>query len=653
MAIIQATSVASPTVYSATATIATTALCSPNLVFSGQSSRAVSQDDTYNYGGQKLTHVYLHAHTTSGENTMEVTVQGYDSSLATWQALGTWERVEHLLMDQYHIPPLYSAVRVQLRDDGAYQTYYDYQFTVCQEPAVALNPLSQQSLAQPGTTVVYTQTVTNYTMATDSFDLSATGNSWPTTFWDGPTQINNTGSLADLETFTFTVKVEAPADANAGDFDQATILARSVASPAISDSASLRTIVLAYDWVQSFSDHWAPDSSTDREQYLDIVRSSGIVAAQVTDDQYWLYSAPAVAAYPRQAIVAAWTGPYEWNGTESYYNIEYAALDTDGHTVISVTQVSDNISATVYTFDGYPVLAVAPTDGNVLIAWYRYEEVSDGLYNIYYAVRSPAGTEVLSPTALTTNTTSAVRDQHPSAASFGDGRFAVAWQHYDSGVMDVYYAVFSSDGGLIAGPVNLTHNTLEDDYQPRANRLADGNVLLTWEGYHDVGYQIYYAVLDSAGDVVHPVTRLTDVPYGAYGPDAVGLRNGKAIVAWQHDPGPGSQMAYAVLDDVYYTPTVPIATPTVITNTLSNDNFCVSLARDGDDNAVLTWRDGNVARIYYALVDSAGAVRTWPLVFRTARGAELDISCWGAASGGLPPARIYLPLVLRSYTPSR
>ena len=644
---IQATSVASPTVYSATVTMATTALCSPNLVLSGQSPRAAFQDDTYNYGGQRLTHVYLHAHTTSGENTMDATVQAYDSSLGTWQTLGTWERVEHLLMDQYHIPPLYSAVRVQLRDGQAYQTYYDYQFVVCQEPAVALNPLSQQSLAQPGTAVVYTQTVTNYTMATDSFDLSAAGNSWPTTFWDGPTQINNTAPLADLETFTFAVKVEVPAGAKGGDFDQATILARSVASPAISDSASLRTIVLAYGWVQSFSDYWAPDNSTDREQYLDIVRSSGIVAAQVTDDQYSPSTAPAVAAYPREAIVAAWTGPHSWNDTVSYYNVEYAALGIDGHTAISVTQVSDNISATIYTFDGYPALAVAPTDGNVLIAWYRYEEVSDGLYNVYYAVRSPTGTEVLFPTALTTNTTSTVQEQCPSAASFGDGRFAVAWQHYDSGVNDIYYAVLDSAGGLIAGPVNLTHNTDYDDYRPRANRLTDGNVLLTWEGYHAVGYQIYYAVLDSAGNVAHPATRLTDSPDGAYDPDAVGLRNGKAIVAWEqygYYPDFGSQMAYAVLDSVY---TTTVATQ-ILTNTLSNDNYSVSLVRDGDDNAVLTWRDSNLDRIYYALVDNAGAVRTWPLVFRVARGSQLDISWWGAASGGLPPARIYLPLVLRN-----
>jgi hypothetical protein len=654
-AIIQATSAASPTVHFDTATITTTAVCSPALVFSGQSARRVGLYDAYEYGGQRFTHVYLNAHTTSGGDSMNAAVQAYHPVLGTWQTLREWRSVgpDQLLINQFDIPPIYSGVRVQLNDTSGYQAYYDYRFILCREPAVDLGPPSQGALAQAGRTATYTQTVTNYMMASDSFDLTATSNSWPTTFWDGPTQINNTGPLADLETFTFTVKVELPASASVGDFDQATIRARSVASPAVSDTGSLRTAVLAYPWVQAFREQWAPDGSADWEQYLGIVRSSGIVAAQVTDDWYGQYTPPAVAAYPRDAIVAAWTGPYQWNGTAYYYNIEYAALDTDGRTVISVTQVSDNISVTVHTFDGYPAPAVAPTNGNVLIAWYRYEEVPDSLYNIYYAMRSPAGTEVLPPTALTTNTTSTVRDYYDvSAAAFGDGCFAVAWQHYENGIYDIYYAVLDSAGGLITGPVNLTHNTGYADYDPRANRLADGNVLLTWYGYHGSGSEIYYAVLDSAGDVTHPVTRLTDVPYDAYYPDAVGLRSGDTVVAWQQDgyyPNRGLQMAYAVLDSTY---TATVATQ-ILTNTLSNDNCCVSLARDGADNAVLTWRDSNMDRIYYALVDHSGGVRTIPMVFRTARSSRLDISSWGAASGSLPPARVYLPLVVRNRTPGR
>ena len=635
-AAIQATSVTSPTVYTDTATITTTAMCSPTLVFGGQSAQTMGDlDDVYDYGGQKFTYVYVYGY--SGDNdTLDATVSGYDPGSGTWQIIA--QQVNGgsgVIADQYLIPATYTQARVQLDDrEGNDLIYYDYRFIVCRSPAVALNPPSQQSFAQPGTTAVYTQTVTNYVMATDSFDLSASGNSWPTTFWDGATQINNTGSLADQETFTFTVKVDVPPGVSGGNVDAATLQVVSVASPAISDTGSLRTTVLAYPWVQAFSDYWAPNGSTDRDQYLDIVRSSGIVTAQVTDDWDSQNGPPAVAAYPREAIVAAWAGPYRWNGAANYYNIEYAAFDADGNTVISVTQVSDNISATVYTRDYNPAPAVAPTDGNALIAWYRYE---NGPYNIYYAVRGPAGSEILSPTALTTNTTSTVRDYYPSAAAFDDGRFAVAWRHYDSstGASDIYYAVMNSDGSLLAGPVNLTNNAWEDDYEPRANRLADGNVLLTWYGYHGSGYEIYYAVLDSAGNVVYPITRLTDTPYNAYYPDAVGLRNGNTIVSWEqygYYPNYGRQIAYAVLDSAY---TTTVATQ-ILTNTLENWNYYVSLARDGDDNAVLTWRDDDRQHIYYAVVDYTGAVRTWPLVFRTARGSELDISRWGAGNGSLP-----------------
>ena len=641
-AVIQVTSVTSPTVYTDTSTISTTAVCTPALVFSGQSAQTLSDlDDIYDYGGQKFTYVYVYGHSEDND-TLDATVSGYDPGSGTWQTIAQqWNGGSGIIADQSLIPPTYTRVRVQLDDwEDNDLIYYDYQFIVCREPAVDLDPLSQQSFARLGTTAVYTQMVTNYMMATDSFDLSASGNSWPTTFWDGPTQITNTGPLADLETFTFTVKVAVPAGASMGDSDAATIRARSVASPAISDTASLRTIVLAYPWVQAFSDYWAPDSSTDREQYLDIVRSFGVVPAQVTDDGDWQSSPPAVAAYPRDAIVAAWTGPYRWNGTAGYRNIEYAAFDADGNTVISVTQVSDNISATIYTRGEQPVPAVAPTNGNVLIAWHRYEDdyMGNWRYNIYYAVRGPAGSEVLSPTALTANVNPSVRDGSPGAAAFPDGRFVIAWDHWSdaTGAFDIYYAVLDSTGGLLVGPINLTNNPAgHNDNQPRANRLNDGNVLLTWDGWHGFGNEIYYAVLDSAGNVVYPVTRLTDMPHNAYNPDAVGLRNGNTVIAWEqygYYPNWGCQIAYAVLDSAYTT----IVATQMLTNTLEDWNYDVSLTRDRDDNGVLTWRGDDWQRIYYAVVDNTGEVRTWPMVFRTARGDQLDISWWGAGIGGLP-----------------
>lgn len=651
---IHAASVTSPTVYSSTAAITTSAICDPNLVFSGQSESIIGNpDDVYGYGSQKFAQVYVYAHSEDNEN-LDATVSGYDPGSDTWQVIGQQVNGGNgIIAHHYPFPPTYTAVRVQLDDtDNDDQIWYDYHFAVCREPAVGISPWSQESLTQPGTTVFYTQTVSNYTMGSDTFDLTTSGNSWTVTLWSGGVQVSDTGTLADQEIFTVTAQIEVPASASAGDTDEFSIQAQSTTSPAISDTTSLRTSVIAHQWVQAFSDRWSPDATNDRDQYLDIVGTSNIAAAQMTDDSLWQNGPPAVAAYPQYGIVAAWAGPSRYDGSATYYNIEYAAFDLDGDPVIPVTQVSDNISATVYTREYDPALAVDPVDSTVLVAWYRTADA----VNVYYAVRSKNGSEIALPTALTANTTSSFEDRYASAAAFGSGGFVVAWQRYDiaEGGRDIHYTVISSAGEVITGPLQLTDNTWEDDYQPHANRLADGNVMLTWRGNHGSGYDIYYAVLNSAGNVVHPVTRLTDFTNSAYEPDAVGLQNGNIIVAWQqygYYPTDGYQIAYAMLDSAY-TATIPITTPTIITNTLSNDNDYISLARDGDDNAVLTWSDNDKWRIYYALVDNTGTVRTWPMVLRTARGGELDVNEFGGGNGSLTtlqPSRIYLPIVLRNW----
>ncbi len=348
-AIIEATSDISPTVYSDTATINTTAVCSPALTFSGRSDETYGDlDDIYDYGGQKFAYTRIYAYSQDND-TLDASVLGYNPIAPGWEMIAQQSYGSSgLLVDQVFIPPTYTQVHVQLNDqDNNDLIYYDYQFIVCREPGFAIDPSYQERLIPSGATTVYTQTVTNYMMAEDSFDLSVEGNLWNTTFWDGDTQIDSTGLLLDLETFIFTVKVEPPADVEVGDSDAATIYARSVTSPTIFDTASLSTAILTSPWVQSYMDYEISNYFYDPEEYLDIVRPGGIIPVNVTDDDAYQNGPPAVAAYPRENIISAWTGAGNYNDYGYYYyNIEYAAHDADGNQVIPVIQVSDNISAT-------------------------------------------------------------------------------------------------------------------------------------------------------------------------------------------------------------------------------------------------------------------------------------------------------------------
>ncbi len=105
------------------------------------------------------------------------------------------------------------------------------------QPGVFLTPPVQASSDEADSTINFTVWLANYTGAVDSFDLSALGNTWPTSL-----SIDNTGALAHGESVSFTAQVEIPSSASHGDTDSVTIQATSVTSPTgYSDTATLNT----------------------------------------------------------------------------------------------------------------------------------------------------------------------------------------------------------------------------------------------------------------------------------------------------------------------------------------------------------------------------------------------------------------------------
>jgi len=103
---------------------------------------------------------------------------------------------------------------------------------------VLLSPSTQAGCGQPDTLVTYTLWLTNHTGATDGFTLTLQpGNAWTTTL-----SLTQTGTLDLGGDLSFTIGVEIPPSASAGDSDSATIRATSVASPTVySATATIST----------------------------------------------------------------------------------------------------------------------------------------------------------------------------------------------------------------------------------------------------------------------------------------------------------------------------------------------------------------------------------------------------------------------------
>ena len=104
------------------------------------------------------------------------------------------------------------------------------------------------------------------------------------------------------------------------------------------------------------------------------------------------------------------------------------------------------------------------------------------------------------------------------------------------------------------------------------------------------------------------------------------LANGSVLLAWTNWGADLYEINFAVLDGGAYN---VVAGPTALSNPAAvTGNDYVSVAADGAGRGILTWMDADWdyrRNLYYALVDSSGAVLTDPMIFRTSQATHPNI----------------------------
>lgn len=311
----------------------------------------------------------------------------------------------------------------------------------------------------------------------------------------------------------------------------------------------------------------------------------------------------------------------------------------------TVSKLTNNSGETVNTYDASPAVVAAP-NGRIGLVWYReLEQNGQYNYNIYFAVLDVSGSIVYGPVNLTNNSSwesNAVRLYSPHITATGDNRFVLTWsriQYFpscssnDCSLYDIYYAVRDTSGNAVRSITRLTFDTIgsssEGYYWPNLTTLSGNRVLLTWERGSEA--DIYYAVLNSAGDIVKNKTNLTNDGYSSYDyvSDAVQLSDGKIVVGWYGYTGGSttSVIRFSVLDTSYNRIVAPI---TLDNPAAPNGNSYVSIAADNAGHAILTWMDyvsnNNHRNLYYALVDGSGSILTPPMIFRTTQASKIETS---------------------------
>ncbi len=538
-------------------------------------------------------------------------------------------------------PWIGSSIYLRFEFDTVDDVSNDYEGWYIDDIAIGYNfidmgmtPEMQGQFGSPEADIVYPLKIYNMGSNNDTYNLSGTS-AWPLTWYDqtGTTPLTDsdgdfvvdTGTVSSGSVVTVTAQVSVPIGGVIGDANTANVTATSSESPAIYANATLQGAIPA-----SFAQVYSDDA--DGAMSLYIVQPLAQTLKKATPD---MYSGDDVAIAESPDRLAYFWSKFRQNGNLYVGEIEYSLYNQYGETVRGVSKLTNHSGTNMDIYDENPVIAFAP-NGRLGVLWTRYMENNLGQfnYNLYFAILENSGDLVYGPTNLTNNTiwgywfdlnTPYLYD--PKIAATDDDRYVLAWgrEHEpisNGWVNDIYYAIRDTNGGVIKAVTKFTADTPgwdEGYYDPNLTRLNNDRVLLTWERDSDTG--IYYTVLNSAGNTIKSTTKLTSVGLN-WAPDAAQLSDGRIAVAWTGDGFPNDQIYFAILDTSYNLMSGP--TPLVNSASFLGDDY-VSVAADGNGHAILTWMDRSWSyrsHLYYALVNSSGAILTQPIIFRSSQASD-------------------------------
>lgn len=457
----------------------------------------------------------------------------------------------------------------------------------------------------------------------------------------------DTGLLDPGQTFTVTVKVEAPKDAWIGDYVSLQLTGVSGQDSNQTDTARLQSTLPA-SFAQVYSD------DVQKGLRLSLLWPHNIFTSRVED--YYSGSNLAMVQTADGGYIYAW----EKNGTKNVYppqlysDIEYTLLYPSGtfkQLPIKLTKNGEEDMGSKFFFDRFPSLASA-SNNRTAVTWVRDildPQISKTNSNVYIAILGAGRTPVLLPTQLTSNTSWQGTDapeiplfRSPRVVATEDNRFILAWlAQYKAPTgytADLWTAVIDSTGNVIRAPQRFASGIPGElvYLDPILAPLPLNRCLLSFAALDPNDnpeletYQVRYAVLNNQGGTVKTETA---IPGGqGRGIDAQLLPSGDVLMAWNDLQN--KHIAYALLDGSSYNLKVG---PADLQNPDARDPGGVSITTDEDGHAILTWMDNSWSYyLYYTLIDEGGQVETPAMIFSQGRGDSPSIVTSSAGQGNAP-----------------
>ena len=514
---------------------------------------------------------------------------------------------------------------------------------------VRVSPKYQSEFISPSESRLFPVSITNLgdLESDDIFELTVTSE-WAYRVFseDGTTELTDTNANGSVDTgpvdegerLTIFVEISAPASIGVGAGADLSLTVTSSLDSNVSQTVACQVAVPAR-FAQVFRD------DSDGAMSLLFSQPNQVQTIQATNAAWWGYN-PVVAETIGGNFIALWQRWLTYDNYESYVSVlEYTLIDERGNTLVPVTELSSLTDSGFKTFfDEDPVVDIAP-DGSIGIAWRRrvVRDSPQGLqenWNIFFLLMDQEGEILDGPMNVTQNEAwyqsgslnyDIPRFWDPQIKASSRDHIALTW-HQEMAITpsedctqnckldDIYYAVYDTTGAEIRPVTKLTTDTAlsaEAYANPTIAPLTDNRWIVVYS--HTQG-GMAFSVLDHDGNILQSNafiggsrTGWSPVVLQPKGSDQIFI----VYTAWTIN---NPEIHVLALDDETFQ---VVSGPSTLTNPLATTGGdFASITQDSHGNVILTWMDFSAnsrQHLYYALLDQNGNVLTSPMVFKSAQ----------------------------------
>lgn len=233
-------------------------------------------------------------------------------------------------------------------------------------------------------------------------------------------------------------------------------------------------------------------------------------------------------------------------------------------------------------------------DGGFVVSWASYGQDGSG-WGGYLQRYNASGAKVGVETRV--STTTQYDQDGPTVTGLADGGIMVVWEGNGTGdASGIFGQRFKADGSKSGGEVRINTRVADDQTDPVVKVLSNGNYVVTWQSAPDDGDgndetdapgDVYAQLFNAAGVKVGAETRVNTTTAGNQEePNVTALTDGGYLVTWA---GQGTGDVNGIFAQLFNASGVKVGTETRINTVTTGNQLFAQVTTLADGGYVVAW----------------------------------------------------------------